>query len=332
MSEQRLTKIVTRLINIAMAAATAVFHLVPRFSMISLYGALEPLRVANRFEPGSFEWLFTSVDGGAVTASNGIPVQVDAKLSDVRRPQLVTICASYDPAKPPRKPVLNAIHRLAAAKVQLAGIDTGPFYLGWAGVLDGYKATCHWESLPGFRESFPQVACVPSLYEVDRDRMTCAGGSTSIDMMLAWIKVRLGAAVSTAVADQLVHSRTVDAGEVQRVPVAARLGIDDARLLAAIRRMEEQIEEPCCAADLADAAGLSQRQFERLFQAQLGQRPMSFYHDLRLERAERLLAYSSLPVGEVAVATGFASLPQFSRAFRRRYGTTPTARRLSVAA
>jgi AraC family carnitine catabolism transcriptional activator len=322
---QRLTIIVSGLIYFAMAAASVVFHLVPRFSMISLYGALEPLRVANRFAPDSFDWYFASLDGGPVTASNDIPVTASLKLADVKRPALLAICASYDPEKPARKPVLNAIRRLAAAKVQLAGIDTGPFFLGWAGVLDGYRATCHWESYPGFRESFPGVSCSPSLFEIDRDRMSCAGGSTSIDMMLAWIRGRLGNSVATAVADQLVHSRSPDPMDVQRVAAPDRFGVDDQRLLAAIRLMEQQVEEPCVAQELAAAAGLSQRQFERLFRLKLGERPMALYLRLRLERAGRLLSYSALPVQEVAVATGFASLPQFSRAFRRQFGMPPTA-------
>ncbi len=309
----------------AMSPATVVFHLVPRFSMISLYGALEPLRIANRFAPGSFEWVFTSLDGQPVAASNDIPVSVGGRLADVKKPAVVTICASYNPEKPARKPILNAIHKLAAAKVQLAGIDTGPFFLGWAGVLDGCRATCHWESFPGFRESFPRVTCVQSLFEIDGDRMTCAGGSSSIDMMLAWLRARLGNGIAATVADQLVHSRAQEGQEVQRVPAASRFGVDDQRLLAAIRLMEEQIEDPCGAHDLSDASGLSQRQFERLFQQKLGQRPVTFYLGIRLERAERLLSYSSLKVQEVAVATGFASLPAFSRAFRSRYGMAPSA-------
>lgn len=308
-----------------MGVTTVVFHLVPRFSMIALFGALEPLRVANRFAPGSFEWRFTSLDGLPVSASNDIPVSVAGKLAEVKRPGMVTICASYDPEKPARKPVLNALHKLAADKVLLAGIDTGPFYLGWAGVLDGYRATCHWESFPGFRESFPAVHSVQSLYEIDRDRMTCAGGSSSIDMMLAWIRLKLGRDIAVTVADQLVHSRVAEVQGGGRIPPSSRYGTSDARLLSAISHMEEQIEEPLPVTRFAAKAGLSQRQFERLFHDELGQRPVSFYAHLRLERAERLLTYSTLKVQEVAVATGFASLPVFSRAFRQRYGVSPAA-------
>lgn len=308
-----------------MGLTTVVFHLVPRFSMIALFGALEPLRVANRFAPGSFAWKFSSLDGKPVQASNDIPVSVAGKLSDMKRPDAVLVCASYEPEKAPRKPVLTELHRLAAQRVVLGGIDTGPFFLAWAGVLDGLRATCHWESFPGFRESFPRVQAVQSLYEIDRHRLTCAGGSSAIDMMLAWIRLQLGREIAVTVADQLVHARFTEAQGLPRVPLSSRHGTRDGRLLAAISVMEEHVEDPLHAGQVAQAAGLSQRQLERLFQRDLGQRLMGFYVRLRLERAAHLLNYSSLMVREVAVATGFASLPQFSRAFRGQYGMTPLA-------
>ncbi len=176
-----------------MSPVDVVFHLVPRFSMISLYGALEPLRVANRFAERKFSWRFVSADGEPVSASNDIPVSVSGRLADVGRPTMLVVCASYEPEKG-----ITQARRLShcanwqRAKVLLAGIDTGPFILASAGVLDGYRATCHWESLPGFRESFPRVQVRQSLFEVDRDRMTSAGGSSVIDMMLEWIRQRLG--------------------------------------------------------------------------------------------------------------------------------------------
>ncbi|MGB8314148.1 MAG: AraC family transcriptional regulator, partial [Aestuariivirga sp.] len=178
-----------------------VFYLVPRFSMISLFGALEPLRVANRYVERKFAWRFISVDGQAVSASNDIPVSVSGSLADVGRPTMVMVCASYEPEKGISKPTLAVLRKLAARNVLLAGIDTGPFILASAGVLDGYRATCHWESLPGFRESFPRVQVLQSLFEADRDRLTSAGGSSVIDMMLAWIKHQFGAAIAVTVAD-----------------------------------------------------------------------------------------------------------------------------------
>ncbi len=222
------------------------------------------------------------------------------------------------------RPMLAAIRRLARAKVLLAGLDTGPFVLAEAGVLDGYRATCHWESLPGFRESYRAVQVREALFERDRDRMTCAGGAAAIDMMLAWINDVMGRELSVAVADQLVHFRSREQEGQIRVSPRARFGTSDARLLAIIAAMEQQIEEPLPAEHLAKAGGLSVRQMERLFQSELGERPMGFYRALRLERAQHLLSYSHLSVRDVSLATGFSTLAEFSRAFRARAGISPS--------
>lgn len=300
------------------------FLLVPKFSMIALYGALEPLRVANRFAGPTFSWRFVSEDGAPVSASNDIPVSVSGGLADLGRPAMAVVSASYEPERGLTRPMLAAIRKLARGRVPLAAIDTGPFLLAEAGVLDGYRATCHWESLPGFRESYPKVLAEQSLYVTDRDRMTSAGGAAAIDMMLDWIGRLLGRPLAVAVADQLVHFRSMEQPSQARLPAAARYGIDDARLLKIISAMEEQSEDPLDAAALAAVAGISLRQMERLFHDKLGQRPMGFYLALRLEKAERLLTYSQMSVRDVSVACGFSSLPLFSRSFRSRYGRPPS--------
>lgn len=303
------------------------FLLVPKFSMIALFGALEPLRVANRFAGPTFAWRFVSADGQPVAASNEIPVSVSGGLSDLGRPDMAVLSASYEPEKGISRPMLSAIRRLARNRVPLAAMDTAPFLLAEAGVLDGYRATCHWESLPGFRESYPRVQAEQSLYVTDRDRMTSAGGAAAIDMMLDWIGRLLGRPLAVAVADQLVHFRSIETPDQARLPAAVRYGVSDARLLKIIAAMEEQGEDPLDAAHLAAVAGISVRQMERLFRAKLGERPMGFYLRLRLERAERLLSYSQMSVREVAVACGFSSLPLFSRSFRKQHGMPPSASR-----
>lgn len=300
------------------------FILAPKFSMIALYGALEPLRIANRFKGEAFSWRFVSVNGGAVAASNGIPVQASAKLVAIGKPDLAIVCASYEPEASEKPQLLSGLRRLARAGGLMGAVDTGPFLLAAAGLLDGYRATCHWESLPGFRERFPLVQATDKLYEIDRDRMTCAGGAAAIDMMLAWIGDLHGRALAIDIADQLVHSRE---SEAARLPPAQRYGLDDPRLEAAVRAMEDAIEEPLPADRIAEIAGLSLRQLERLFRTRLGASPKRFYLGLRLEKAERLLTYSRMGVREVAVATGFSSLSRFSRAYKSRYGQPPSRHR-----
>ena len=310
-----------------MAEFDVAFLLVPRFSMIALYGALEPLRVANRFAGPIFSWRFVSADGHPVAASNDIPISVSGDLASIGTPSLAVVSSSYEPEKGNTRQMLAALKGLARRRVPMAAIDTAPFLLAAAGLLDDYRATCHWESLPGFRESFPKVQVEQALYVTDRDRMTCAGGAAAIDMMLDWIGRLRGRALAVAVADQLIHYRAPEQPGQARLPAAARYGTTDARLLKIITAMEEQGEDPLDAAELAALAGISVRQMERLFQEQLGERPMGFYLKLRLEKAERLITYSAMSMREIAVACGFSSLPLFSRSFRSRYGKPPSALR-----
>jgi AraC family carnitine catabolism transcriptional activator len=314
-----------------MARNDAVFILVPRFSMIALFGAVEPLRIANRFAGGVFSWRFVSASGEPVAASNDIPVSVSGDLNSLGKPTLAVVCASYEHFRGATRPMLAAIRQLARDKALIAGVDTGPFLMARAGVLDGYRATCHWESLPGFRESFPKVHAIQSLYEIDGQRLTCPGGAASIDMMLDWIGGLLGRSLAATVADQLLYFRHPGHESAIRAPAGERYGTEDRRLLAVIAAMEANMEEPLTASRLARAGGLSVRQMERLFRQTLGQRPMGFYRNLRLQRAERLLNYSRISIRDAAVATGFSSLAEFSRAFRNKYGAAPSLHRLQSA-
>jgi AraC family carnitine catabolism transcriptional activator len=313
------------------ASFDIVFLLLPNFSMIALYSALEPLRVANRFAGDLFAWRFASVDGNAVTASNGIPVSVSAALSKIGRANLVTVCSSYDHQLAVTPDLRNALRKLDVAGVWLGGLDTGSIVLAEAGVLDGRRATCHWETLAAMREDYPRVTVTEALYEIDGPRLTCSGGTAPLDMMLAWIGSLHGASLATRVADTLVHARHWEAPGGTRIPARTRYGIDDDALLAAISAMENHLEDTLQLQDVASAAGVSPRQLERCFKRLLGMPPMRFYLSLRLERAEHLLTYSRLSVRDTGLASGFSSIAQFSRAYRTMYGLSPSQHRRTTA-
>src|SRR4026209_483419 len=119
-------------------ARDIVFLLIPRFSMIALYSALEPLRVANRFAGDVFSWRFASLDGHAVIASNGLPVSVSAGIEDIGRPDVAIACASYDHEAGMARLIFNGLRRLARNGTLLGAVDTGAFLLAGAGVLDGH--------------------------------------------------------------------------------------------------------------------------------------------------------------------------------------------------
>src|SRR5690349_11084952 len=257
-----------------------VFLLIPRFSMIALFSALEPLRVANRFAGEVFSWRFVSMDGGSVAASNGIPVSVTASIDAIGRPDVAIACASYDQEAGMSRPVFNELRRLARNGTLLGGVDTGAFLLAGAGVLDGYRATAHWETLPAFRESYPEIDVAEATYVIDRGRLTASGGAAPLDMMLDWLGAIESEALAQKVADTLVHTRHLNHPGEARVPAGSRYGIADMRLIKAVRLMEEHVEDKLTVRDVARATEISSRQLERLFHEHLHVTPVAFYRQL----------------------------------------------------
>ena len=304
------------------------FLIVPQFSMLAFVSAIEPLRVANRMAGRDlYRWSVVSKDGGSVGASNGMSLLADHSLDEKLRPSLVVACAGFDPDDFFDRRTKRWLTNLASRGADLGSIDTGAFFLGWAGLLDGYRATTHWESLDSFRETFPRVEIENALFVVDRNRLTCAGGTASLDMMLHRISLQHGHRLAAAVSEQFIHDRIRSPHDHQRMAPPLRQGINHQGLAQALSLMEQNLEEPIDAADLAKRAGLSLRQLERLFQRHFVMTPHRYYLELRLQRARSLLQYGSLPVLEVAVACGFASPAHFSRAYRAWAGKAPISER-----
>ena len=300
--------------------------LLPRFSMAALAGVIEPLRIANRVaDRRLYAWRLCAPEGTRASASNGIELACDVAAGGPPPPPPATllVCAGFDHERWAVRPLLEWLRRLARAGVRLGAVDSGAALLARAGLLDGYRVAVHWEGLAGFRERYPLVDVSDALFESDRDRLTCAGGHACADMMLDLIGRRHGPALAVAVAEQLVHERLRAGGERQRPGLAARVGVRNSTLLAAVEAMEANIDGPLAPDAVAAAAGVSRRQLERLFRRHFDDTPGGFYLKLRLRRARELLQNTGLGVLDVATACGFGSAAWFSRAYRARYGRPP---------
>jgi AraC family carnitine catabolism transcriptional activator len=309
------------------------FFLVPKFSMMAFACALEPLRVANRLGGGGlYRWTILSRRGEPVPASNGLRFVADGSLADAAPVTTLIVCAGFEPQDGFDAGVQAWLRRLARPGATLGALDTGSFFLGWAGLLDGYRATTHWESLDSFREQFPKVEVTSHLFEVDRTRLTCGGGTGALDMMLYLIQLDHGYRLATAVSEQFLHVPIRDGRVEQRMTPAVRHGVTHPRLGQTIALMEQHLDEPLSLAQLRQATGLSLRQLERLFRQHFERTPTRYYLDLRLERARTLLEYSDLSILQVAVACGFASLAHFSRTYRAWAGRSPREERRRAAA
>jgi transcriptional regulator GlxA family with amidase domain len=315
------------------APQTLGFLLIPRFSMMAFVSAIEPLRVANRLAGRDlYRWEIVSRDGQSIAASNGMSLVADRSIADASGYPLAVICAGFEPEKYYDRRLKNWLLRLSSENADLGAMDTGSFLLARAGLLDGYRATTHWESLDSFRETFPRVEAENALFTIDRNRLTCAGGTAALDMMLHLIALQHGHRLAAGVSEQFIHAQIRDPRDRQRMEPRIRQGITHSGLARVIGLMESNLEDPLDSGALADVAEMSLRQLERVFDKHFGMSPRRYYLDLRLQRARALLQYTDLPIVEIAVACGFGSAAHFSRSYRAWAAKAPSTERRRVEA
>lgn len=304
------------------------FLMVPDFSMIAFTSAIEPLRLANRASGRTlYTWRIFSPDGAPVRASNGVAIAVDGGYADVGPMPAVLVCSGVDVQRFDHRELIAKLRTLAFYGVSIGAVCTGTFVLARAGLLDGRKCTIHWENHDAFREEFADIEVTQELFEIDRNRFTCAGGTAAIDMMLSMIAKQKGQDIAAMVTDQLIHHRIRDANERQRMELRARLGVAHPKLLAVVSAMEGSLETPLSCSDLADDVGLSTRQLERLFRKYIGEAPTKYYLGLRLNRARYLLRQTSMPILTIGLACGFVSASHFSKCYSEHFGRTPSQER-----
>ena len=233
------------------------------------------------------------------------------------------LCSGIDGHLYEDRNVFAQLRKLDRKGADVGALCTGSHILARAGLLDGYRCTIHWENLAGFAESFPHIEATSELFEIDRNRFTCSGGTASLDMMLNMIARQHGHELAANVSDQFMHERIRDEHDQQRMALPARLGVRHPKLMSVIKLMEENLEEPLDRGKLAKSAGLSSRQLERLFRKYLNRSPARYYVELRLNRARLLLLQTNMPVIDVALACGFVSASHFSKCYRDFFGKTP---------
>lgn len=307
------------------------FLLLPGFSMLGFSAAVDPMRSANRLTGRPlYAWRLLSRDGRPVMASNGIEVMVHGGMADVERVPNLIVVAALQPHLYAEKATLAWLRRLDRRGCRIGAISTGTYILARAGLLDGYRCTIHWENLAALREAFPRLEITPEVYEIDRGRLTCSGGTAALDLMLALIAIDHGRELATAVAEQFIHERIRDSRDHQRMALRSRLGTSHPKLLAVVDTMERNLEEPLPRAALAARVSLSPRQLERLFRKHLNRTPTRYYLDLRLERARSLLMQTDMSVLDIALACGFVSASHFSKCYRECFNRTPRQDRAPV--
>ncbi len=304
------------------------FLLIPDFALLPYASSIEPLRAANVLSGRElYRWSHISIDGAPASASNGVAIAADAGVGAALQLDYLFVCAGGNPALFRHQPSFAWLRKLARRGVRIGGVSGGPYLLARANLLSGYRFTIHWEHAPALLEEHPALDLRRSLYEIDRDRLTCGGGTAPLDMMHAVIAREHGSELALAVSEWFLQTQVREGAGPQRMPLRERLGIAHAPLLRAIACMEQTLESPVPRAELARLAQVSLRQLERLFRQHLGRSLGAHYLALRLDRARDLLRQTSLSVLEIALACGFASPSHFSRAYSARFEHPPRAER-----
>jgi transcriptional regulator GlxA family with amidase domain len=310
-----------------------VFVLLENFTMLSFASAIEALRIANRMAGHKiYSWSIVGEGGDYVQCSAGTAFRLDSDLEELDRDDIVMICGGIDIQAATTKRLLGWLRREARKGLMVGGLCTAGYTLARAGLLDGKKATIHWENQDSFAEEFEDVNLTKSVFVVDGNRVTTAGGTSSIDLMLKLIADKHGEELANLVADQMIYSSIRTDQDTQRLSVPTRIGVRHPKLSQVIQMMETNIEEPISPSILASDVGMSTRQLERLFRRYLNRSPKRYYMELRLQKARNLLMQTDMSVINVALACGFASPSHFSKCYRAHYDTTPYRERGSHAA
>lgn len=270
-----------------------------------------------------YSWSIVSSDGLPVTGSNGLSFAVEHSAQTRERYDAVFICSGLNVHLVHDEPGSQWFRQLDKQGSVLGAVCTGTYLLARAELLNEHRCTIHWENLAAAREEFPHLVISPELYEIDRKRYTCAGGTAPLDMMLSEIRDVYGSDLATRVSEQFMCERIRDKNDRQRVPLTQRIGASQPKLAEAVSLMEANIEEPMTLDELSHHVGLSRRQLERLFQRYLHCVPTRYYLELRLERARQLLLQSSMPIVDIAMACGFISAPHFSKCYRDTFSLPP---------
>ena len=281
---------------------------------------LEPPAPAPRW----YRFTICTPEPGLVPLDGGFTMHVEQSLDVARRADTVVIPGWCGRNTPPSAEVTAALQAADARGARLVSFCTGAFALAGAGVLEGRRATTHWEAGADFARRFPTIDLDPDvLYIQDGNTWTSAGSAAAIDCALAIVRHDHGAEVANNLARELVVPPHRQGGQAQFVaaPLPAEGGTDP--LAASLDWAVERLDQPLTVADLAEHAHLSPRQFSRRFREAAGTTPHQWLLAQRILLARRLLETTDLPIDRVATDAGFGSPAALRMHFQRSVRTSP---------
>lgn len=298
------------------------------FSMLAFSAIVGAFGVANKvLSAPVFSWSIMSPEGGPVVSDThamvvtrkGIPSGGEDRAGRTR--VVVLLSGTDQPFL--RRALVSCVRKELALGAKVMAFGGATMLLAEAGLLRGRRCAVHWKEFGVATERFPTVHFTKAYYEIDGPFHTCAGEMSTFDLCLRMLELDFGRHVAEQVTGEMLLGPWRGAADRQKPPIHLKLERAGSPLLAVIDLMENNLAEPVDIKSLLATAQISRRQIERLFERDMGMSPKKFYLKLRLDRARELLRYSSMPIVDVAIATGFISPSHFSKTFRVCFGHSP---------
>jgi len=288
-----------------------------QFSNHCLANTVEPLRAANALAGRDlYQWRFCTLDGSPVASSSGMQVAPHMALADTGGDTLC-VMPSYGIRALDQWAVVRALRRVADRYAVIAGFDTGPWLLARAGLLEGHRATIHWDELTAFAEAFPEIDVQRARFVMDGPRITCSGAMAAFDLVTHLIGMAHGRLLAADVAQLFM---TTD-----RMPAPGQGTARPGRTIArALDLMQAHLEHPLPIPDIARRVGCTQKTLENRMRDAMQATPQAVYHRLRLNHAYQLVTETDQPVSEIAGRCGYDNASAMTRAFRAAFHRTPT--------
>lgn len=308
------------------------FVLTERFTLSAFAGFVDVLRLAadegDRSRPIGCTWSVLGKPGMPITASCGLAVMPDGPLESPESYDYVVVVGGLLHGGQRLIPGTQTfLQRASRAGVPLVGVCTGSFVLARAGLMKGHVACVSWFHREEFSAAFPDLHVISNRqYVFDRQRITGAGGTGVVHLAAELVERHLGRAMAVKSLRILLQGPQPPSRAIQPEPDITRPASDHL-VQQAMLQLENGLQEPRSIASIAAGLGLSARQLERRFQADVGLTPREFRHRLRLTRAAWLLRNTTLSVTQVALDCGFGDGAHFSRSFCTHYGLRPLAMR-----
>ncbi|GAA6118866.1 helix-turn-helix domain-containing protein [Acidovorax sp. FG27] len=301
----------------------------PGFPLLSLAGLCDALRhaadVGDRSRQIHCGWRVLGHEGERVRASCGVEVPVQEVFSSRYEFDYLAVIggllSEIDRVPPGYTRYLKDV---AYAGVPLIGVCTGSFVLTRLGLMDQRVACVHPYHVEDWKRFFPQQAFVTHTdFFLDRDRITCAGGISVIELVAELTRRHCGPGSSAKVIHQMTVSRRQAQGQMGKRQALGYISTERDMLRQAVLLMEKNLATPLSIAVIARLVGAGVRQLERAFMTEVGMSPSQHYRGIRLKYARWLLTTSDMPVNEIAFECGFADASHLIRHFRTQFGMAP---------